>query len=71
MTLQQMIEHFADAIRLSSRRFAHTTLVTQHIKDFSPCLRLIIPLNERWNLSAMPEHYYYSSALFYETGVDN
>ncbi len=29
------------------------------------------PLHERWNLSISPEAYHYSSALFYETGVDN
>jgi hypothetical protein len=29
------------------------------------------PVHERWGLSALPEDYQYSSALFYETGVDN
>jgi putative transposase len=29
------------------------------------------PIHERWRLSAVPEDYEYSSALFYETGVDN
>jgi putative transposase len=29
------------------------------------------PVHERWRLSAVPEGYHYSSALFYETGVDN
>jgi putative transposase len=28
------------------------------------------PLTERWNLADRPEHYYWSSANFYETGVD-
>ncbi len=32
MTLQQMIEHLADAIRLSSGRFAHTKLITPEEK---------------------------------------
>jgi putative transposase len=29
------------------------------------------PVHERWRLSGVPEDYHYSSALFYETGVDN
>jgi REP element-mobilizing transposase RayT len=29
------------------------------------------PVHERWTLSSVPEGYHYSSALFYETGVDN
>ncbi len=29
------------------------------------------PLNEKWNLADMPEHYKWSSAKFYETGVDD
>ncbi len=29
------------------------------------------PLNEKWNLAKRPEDYYWSSAKFYETGVDN
>ena len=29
------------------------------------------PVHERWKLSMVPEGYHYSSALFYETGVDN
>ena len=29
------------------------------------------PLNERWNLVDAPENYYWSSAKFYETGIDD
>ena len=29
------------------------------------------PLQEKWSLVKYPEEYYYSSANFYETGVDN
>jgi hypothetical protein len=29
------------------------------------------PVHERWRLSTLPEGYHYSSALFYESGVDN
>jgi hypothetical protein len=28
-------------------------------------------LAERWNLARTPEEYYWSSAAFYETGIDN
>ena len=28
------------------------------------------PLHERWNLAERPEHYFWSSARFYDTGVD-
>jgi len=29
------------------------------------------PLQEHWNLAAMPENYYWSSAKFYEEGIDD
>ena len=29
------------------------------------------PLHERWNLADRPENYYWSSAKFYETGIDD
>jgi REP element-mobilizing transposase RayT len=29
------------------------------------------PLQERWNLAESPEDYYWSSAKFYETGIDD
>ena len=29
------------------------------------------PLHERWNLADRPENYYWSSARFYETGIDD
>jgi putative transposase len=29
------------------------------------------PLQEKWNLATEPENYYYSSAKFYQTGIDD
>ena len=29
------------------------------------------PLQEKWNLAQTPEKYYFSSAQFYEEGIDN
>ncbi len=29
------------------------------------------PLSKKWNLALQPKDYFYSSALFYETGIDN
>jgi putative transposase len=29
------------------------------------------PVQQKWQLCVLPEEYYYSSALFYYTGVDN
>ena len=29
------------------------------------------PVREKWKLCSIPERYLYSSALFYETGIDN
>jgi hypothetical protein len=29
------------------------------------------PLQEHWKLAASPEEYYYSSAKFYATGIDD
>jgi len=29
------------------------------------------PLSKKWNLALQPEDYYYSSAHFYQTGIDN
>ncbi len=29
------------------------------------------PLQEKWNLAKEPEDYYYSSAKFYQTGIDD
>jgi putative transposase len=29
------------------------------------------PLHEKWNLAKRPEDYYWSSAKFYETGIDD
>lgn len=29
------------------------------------------PIIKKWNLAKYPNDYFYSSALFYETGIDN
>ena len=49
------------AIHLDSKNKAEQKLEHVHMN----------PLQERWNLAAQPEEYKWSSARFYETGVDD
>ena len=49
------------AIKIFSREIMRQKLEYIHLN----------PLHERWNLADRPENYYWSSAKFYETGIDD
>lgn len=48
------------AVIMSSRKMMEQKLEYVHTN----------PLQEKWNLASQPEHYRWSSAVFYETGFD-
>ena len=57
MTLQQMIEHFSDTMRIASGKTAHTDILTQseHLDKMRAFLESEKPFKENTKNSLMPE----------------
>ena len=57
MTLQQMIEHFADSVRIASGKTAHTDILTpdEHLDKMRAFLESDKPFKENTRNALMPE----------------